>query len=110
MIAENVNTYLYSRSLMIVTNLNTLHIYDKQEMRHSFHFRNILKFGPAWPGPSGFRPGPLLAGRFLGRPGPRVARPVLCSNTEVTDRIYRVQRQSRHSTKLTEAFDSPKLC
>ena len=35
-------------------------------MCHSFHFRNIQKFGP-----SGFWPGPLVAGRF---PGP--ARPV----------------------------------
>ena len=27
----------------------------------------------------------------------------------VTDRVYRVQRQSRHSIQLTETFDSPNL-
>ena len=36
----------------------------------------------------------------------------IIEDTEDTDRVYRVQRQSHHRTKIAEAlaFDSPAIC
>jgi hypothetical protein len=61
----------------MVTNLNTLNIYDKQEMRHSFHFRNIIKLGPSRPdfGPARPVTGWQISGPGLARGSP--ARPLL---------------------------------